>query len=66
MKENIGSADRTVRIIAGLVIIALGVLYQSWWGALAIIPLFTAFFKWCPLYLPFGISTCKTKEAPQK
>lgn len=65
MKENVGSVDRTIRFIFGVVIAALGIYYQSWWGLLAIIPLFTAFSKSCMLYIPFGISTCKKEEAAE-
>ncbi|MCB2200006.1 DUF2892 domain-containing protein [bacterium] len=61
MNTNVGPVDRTIRIILGLVIAAVGIYYQSWWGLVAIVPLFTAFVKWCPLYLPFGLSTCRTK-----
>lgn len=61
MKKNVGSIDKVARVIIGLVIIALGILYQSWWGLVGIIPLFTSVIGWCPIYLPFGISTCKTK-----
>jgi len=62
MKKNVGSVDRVLRIVLGVVIVALGLYYQSWWGVLGIIPLFTASISSCPLYMPFGISTCKTKE----
>lgn len=60
MKTNVGSTDRILRIILGVVIIAVGFYYQSWWGLVGIVPLATAFMRWCPAYLPFGISTCKT------
>ncbi len=60
MKKNVGNVDRVLRLILGLVIIALGFINQSWWGLVGIIPLFTAAVGWCPAYLPFGISTCKT------
>jgi len=60
MKKNVGSIDRKVRIIAGLAIIATGVAMQSWWGAIGIVPLATAAIGWCPAYLPFGFSSCKT------
>lgn len=63
MQTNVGNADRTLRLVAGVVIIALGVFYQSWWGAIGLIPLFTGTTRWCPAYLPFGISTCKTPDA---
>lgn len=62
MKKNMGSIDRTIRIIVGLVIIALGINFQSWWGLIGLVPLLTAFIGWCPAYLPFGISTCKTDK----
>lgn len=61
MKKNIGRTDKVVRIIVGLVIIALGILYQSWWGLVGILPLATSSIGVCPAYLPFGISTCKAK-----
>lgn len=61
MKKNVGSSDRIFRIILGLAIGAAGYYYQSWWGLIGIIPLFTALINWCPLYLPFGLSTCKKK-----
>ena len=63
MKCNIGMADRIIRIVVGLVIVALGVYYNNWWGVVGIIPLATGIFKWCPLYVPLKISTiCKKEE----
>ncbi len=60
--KNVGSADRAIRLILGLVIIAIGYYYQSWWGAIGIVPIFTALVGWCPAYMPFGINTCSTKK----
>jgi hypothetical protein len=57
MLRNIGSTDRTVRIIAGLVIIVAGFAFRSWWGLVGLLPLLTAVIGWCPLYLPFRINT---------
>nr|MBN2276167.1 DUF2892 domain-containing protein [candidate division Zixibacteria bacterium] len=62
MKTNIGGLDRLIRIIVGVIIIALGYAYGSWWGLLGIIPILTAVTGLCCLYVPFGISTCKTKH----
>ncbi|MCB2213416.1 DUF2892 domain-containing protein [bacterium] len=59
MNANMGSADRIIRFVLGVLIIAVGIYYKSWWGAIGIIPLATALIRWCPLYLPFGISTCR-------
>lgn len=63
LNTNVGTVDRTLRLTAGVIIVALGVYYQSWWGVVGIVPLFTGTFRWCPAYLPFGISTCRTPSA---
>jgi len=60
MKRNVGSADRAIRVIAGLIIIFLGIYFKSWWGIVGLVPITTAAIGWCPAYLPFGISSCKT------
>ena len=59
MQKNVGGIDRTLRIIAGLALIAWGVYAQNWWGAIGLVPLVTALIGWCPAYAPFGISSCK-------
>ncbi len=61
MKKNVGTTDRIIRIIAGIVIAGAGIYFKSWFGLIAIIPLATAFVGWCPAYLPFRIKTCKTE-----
>jgi hypothetical protein len=62
METNVGTIDRTLRLVAGVVIIAAGAYYQSWWGLVGLVPLFTGTTRWCPAYLPFGISTCRTRD----
>lgn len=61
MKPNVGGADRVIRIILGLVIIAAGLYFKTWWGVVGVVPLLTAFVGFCPLYAPFKISTAKKK-----
>ncbi len=63
MKKNIGKADKLIRVLVGVVVILLGIIYQSWWGLIGIIPLFTALSGTCLFYLPFGISTEKKKQS---
>ena len=58
MKLNVGNIDRTIRIAAGFIAIGLGVYFESWWGAVGLVPLLTAFIRWCPAYTIFGISSC--------
>lgn len=61
MKTNVGRADKLFRIILGVAAIAVGIYFKSWWGAIGVIPLATGLINWCPLYMPFGISTCRTE-----
>lgn len=63
MKTNVGNADKIIRIILGVAIIAAGLFYGSWLGVIGVIPILTAFMSSCPLYSIFGINTCKLKEA---
>ena len=59
MEINIGSTERLLRIIAGVVIIGLGLYFQSWWGVIGLVPLLTGLFRFCPLYKMLGMNTCK-------
>ena len=59
MKLNVGITDRWIRILLGIVVIVLGLVFKSWWGLLGVIPLATGLIRWCPLYLPFKLSTAK-------
>jgi len=61
MKKNVGKTDRSIRIILGLGIAAVGIYFDSWWGLLSIIPFATALAGNCPLYSLIGLSTCSFK-----
>ena len=68
MKKNMGSADRIIRIIAAAIFAilyftgtvggTLGIVLL----VLAVVFVLTSFISFCPLYAPFGISTCSTKK----
>ena len=58
MKCNVGRVDQIIRIIIGAALIALGFIYQCWWGAIGILPLLTGIFRFCPPYVLFKINTC--------
>jgi hypothetical protein len=61
-KTNVGSADRVLRIVVGLVLIALVFVGpKTQWGWLGLIPLATGFLRTCPLYSLIGVNTCGTK-----
>ena len=62
MTKNVGGIDRILRIVVGLVLIALAVTGTvGVWGYIGAVPLLTGLIGWCPAYLPLGIKTCKTK-----
>ncbi len=62
MKTNVGGFDKKFRILVGIVIIAAGFYFKSWLGAIGLVPLLTGLIGWCPLYIPFGISTSKAES----
>jgi hypothetical protein len=64
METNVGGADRVVRIVAGLVLLSLVFILDGgnrWWGLIGLPLLATGLLRWCPMYLPFGIKTCRGK-----
>ena len=68
MKKNMGSADKIIRVLIALVIgvlIITGQLTGVWaiiLGVFAVVFLVTSLFSFCPLYLPFNLSTKKKSE----
>ena len=63
MTANIGSTDRMIRIIVGIALIAATLFGTiGAWGWIGVIPLATGLFCFCPAYLPFGFSSCATKD----
>ena len=57
MACNVGDMERLARILVGLAIIGAGLAIPTWWGIIGVIPVITGTLGWCPLYLPFNIST---------
>ena len=50
MKENIGDADKALRLIAGIAALGAGFYFQSWWGAIGLVLMATAAIGWCLPY----------------
>lgn len=66
MKANVGSLDRAMRVIAGIILIALtlsGVIGP--WGWLGLIAIATGVFRFCPAYAVLGMSSCKLAAPDQ-
>ena len=59
MTRNVGTIDRAVRIVLGLVLISLVFVGpQTAWGWVGLLPLLTGLAGSCALYSIFGINTC--------
>lgn len=67
MKKNMGSADRIIRSLLAITIIILYFMQHITGtaaiilGIFAIVFLITSFISFCPLYVPFKISTMKKR-----
>ena len=68
MPRNIGTADRPLRLVVGLVLLGLTLLTGCaagvpwiWWAALVVglVMLGTAGMRFCPLYTLLGVRTCR-------
>ena len=69
MAANVGGIDRTLRIVVGIVVLALFFVLEGnarYWALLGFVPLFTGLFRFCPVYPLLGISTCPMKAAAAK
>lgn len=59
MPRNEGSIDRLVRIVVGVILIALVFTGpKTMWGWVGVIPLLTGLAGKCPMYALLGINTC--------
>jgi Protein of unknown function (DUF2892) len=62
MKTNEGTIDRVLRVLAGLVLIALTLTGTiGVWGWIGVVPIATGLIGWCPAYTLLGINTCPMK-----
>lgn len=58
MKCNVGGIDRILRVVVGLVLIALALTGTvGIWGWIGVMPLATGLFKFCPAYTLLGVNT---------
>lgn len=59
MTRNVGDIDKGLRIVAGLVLLALGWFGPlGWWGLIGFVPLATGLIGNCPVYSLLGVNTC--------
>ena len=63
MHHNVGGIDQILRIVLGVVICTIGVIYNNWWGMAGLILLVTGTMSWCLLYNLVGLSSLKIGES---
>lgn len=64
MTKNMGTADRIIRVVIGLILLSLVFIGpQTAWGWIGLIPLATAAIGNCPLYSVLGIRTCPADKS---
>ena len=62
MQKNLGTTERAIRVIGGIVIVAVGAYAKSWVALIGLVILATGLIGWCGLYQLFKINTCKVKK----
>ena len=65
MAANVGGIDRTLRIVAGVVVLSLFFVLEGsarYWSLAGLVLLFTGIFRYCPAYTLLGVSTCPMKK----
>ncbi len=63
LTKNMGTMDRAIRAVVGIVLIALAFVGpQTAWGWIGLIPLATAAVGVCPAYMPLGMNTCESDK----
>lgn len=67
MQHNIGSVERIVRVVAGVVLSSMALVGPANpWFLLGLVPLLTGIVGWCPPYAMLGINTCKAPQGAGK
>jgi O-antigen ligase len=59
MTKNVRGIDRILRLIVGILLIALTLTGTiGLWGWIGVVPLVTAAIGWCPAYTILGFKGC--------
>lgn len=68
MNTNVGTIDRVLRIVIGVLLIAYAIPIGfpstgwNWLGWIGVVPILTAIFRYCPAYSIFGLATCPREK----
>ena len=63
MKTNQATLERVLRVLVGLVLLALTLTGTiGVWGWIGVVPIATGLMGWCPAYTLLGFNTCPMKQ----
>ena len=65
MISNVGKTDKALRIIVGIILLALFFVLEGsarWLGLIGLVPLITGLVGWCPAYAMIGVNTCPVRQ----
>lgn len=66
MIKNVGSIDKILRLVIGVVLVALVFVGpKTPWGWIGLVLIGTAFMNWCPIYRALGMNTSGTKKTAE-
>lgn len=62
MKANVGGMEKTIRIVAGIVLLGMVFFIEGnarWWGLIGLVPLITGVVGYCPVNALLGFNTAR-------
>lgn len=66
MQQNLSKLDARIRIVLGILIMAIALYYQSWWALLGLGLLINGLTQRCGGYALLGISTAKPCDITER
>jgi hypothetical protein len=65
MNSNVGTTDRIIRVVVGILILGLAFFLEGnmrWLALVGLVPLVTGLIGTCPVYSLLGMNTCAMKK----
>ncbi|MCB9247852.1 MAG: DUF2892 domain-containing protein [Ignavibacteriales bacterium] len=59
MEKNMGSQDKNIRLVVGIILIVVSFFSSLWLGLIGLVMVATSLMGFCPAYVPLKISTLK-------
>jgi len=57
LKKNVGYLDSVLRVLLGAIIVTAGFFFDTYWGFLGLILVFSGGVSYCPVYRMLGKET---------